>query len=212
MASDTADAVAAGAPAAPGSSPAPPSSPAAAASTATWPIAVRHRLEIHLADLVREHPPVAGAPNGAELIDLGAPSVRADVHALVDLLRLPAHLRPEPPRPLGTAAAVVSCGALAAFADLVGALTAVRALLRPDGALLFADPTGLPGVGRLVLSSFESRQPPLRDSHLGRDLTAAMREAGLVVDQVHRTRVPGVPVLLRHLAYGRAIPEPAPPA
>ncbi len=139
------------------------------------------------------------------LLDLGTAAARAQVVAVAADLARPPHLRSgEHAGALGSYAAVVSCGGLAALPDLVGALRAVAALLAPGGWLVFSEPVGRPGTGRLVQASLEVRRPELRELHLGRDLTAALREAGFVISSVRRRRIEGAPLLLRYVAYGRA--------
>lgn len=144
------------------------------------------------------------------VLDLGTSDARSLLRDVADDLAKPPHLRRASSRADGGGglperyAAVVSWGACTALPDLVGALGAVRALLAPGGSFLFSEPIGHPGVGHVIQASVEARRPDLRELHLGRDLNAAMREAGFVIDSVHRRRVEGVPLLLRYLAYGRA--------
>lgn len=179
--------------------------PAPADIARTWPAPVPRSLALRAAELLAQHPLPAG-----RILDLNTPADRDLVVATAAELSRPDHLRGPTPLALGSVAGATSWGGLAAFADVVGALRAVAALLDPTGCLLFAEPTGRPGLVGLVRASLEARRSDLREVHLARDLTGAMREAGLIVAQVHRELVPGVPVVLRHLAYGRAVPA-APP-
>lgn len=172
---------------------------------APWPPAVRAAMaRLASADLALEGPLPVGA------LDLGRREDRATVLAVATELRRPPHLRAPLPFEPASVPVMVSWGGFAAVPDLVLLLEGVRALLVPEGVLRFVEPAGRPGVRALVRSTIDARRPELRDAHLGRDLTAALRAGGLVVDSVQRSVVPGrtVPGLLRDLAYGRAVSIP----
>jgi len=102
---------------------------------------------------------------------------------------------------------VVSTLALCRERDLVGALAAVRRLLRPEGRLLFLEHVRTPGpVGAVQALASPAWSRLRRGCRLDRDMPAAAREAGLVVGACERFTLRPPNPFLRAAVVGSAHP------
>jgi len=173
----------------------------------TFPTAVRSAILAGAAHArsVRPSGVASARPTTGEWLDLGTADAHTMLRAVAADLARPPHLREGVAGlPTGPFVAACSWGALPAFPDLLATFTALRSVLAPSASFFFSEPVARPGMRRVVQASFEARRPELRELHLARDVNAALREAGFVIDGVHRQRVDGAPLLLRYVAFGRA--------
>ncbi len=177
---------------------------------ATFPTAVRSAILTGAAHAqagsVPSSPSGSEPPTARTWLDLGTVDAQTMLRAVAADLTRPPHLREAVDDGLNTGPFIAACswGALPAFSDLVATFTALRSVLAPAASFFFSEPVARPGMRRVVQATFEARRPELRELHLARDVNAALREAGFVIDTVHRQRVAGAPLLLRYVASGRA--------
>lgn len=90
--------------------------------------------------------------------------------------------------PAGAFDTVVSSLVLCTIPDVPAALAEVRRLLAPDGQILFLEHVRLPGVrGRVQRGVTPAWRRLTAGCHLDRDSLAAMRQAGFVITDCHRS-------------------------
>jgi SAM-dependent methyltransferase len=149
-----------------------------------WPAVVR-------AELKQRRRQLDGQLAGRKVLDLADPEGRARV---LD------------PSGAGDAGfdAVVSVGALVTFPDLPLALRGIARVLAPAGWFLFVEPVSRPGWTGVMAASAGAMLRPVRGQHLGRDLPAALRRAGLPATDLERFTMPTVLWPLRPFVQGRA--------
>jgi hypothetical protein len=155
---------------------------------ARWPAPVRAELE-------RRHRRLTSLAQG-RVLDLSTPAGRA---------RLGAVLAGDQGDAGESLDAVVSVAGLVRFADLPAALAAVRSMLAPGGELLACEPTSRPGAAAMLVASAAVIVPASRGTHLERDVTAALRGAGLLCDTVERFDLPTRLPTLRPAVQVRAV-------
>ncbi len=99
---------------------------------------------------------------------------------------------------------VVSVFELVRFADLPASVRELRRILRPGGEMWVVEPIGRPGLAAAALSWVWSASPRTAGLQLGRDVPAAVREAGLWITDVERFDLPGAPWPMRRVVALRA--------
>ncbi len=99
---------------------------------------------------------------------------------------------------------VVSVFELVRFPDLPAVVGELGRLLRPGGEMWLLEPIGRPGLAAAVLCWLWSADPRLAGLQLGRDIPAAVRDAGLWVTDVERFDMQGAPWPLRPFVQLRA--------
>jgi hypothetical protein len=100
---------------------------------------------------------------------------------------------------------IVSTCRLIDVADLPAAVGGLRASLAPGGSIHLVEPVNRPGTSGLLASSVGALLPAVAGLHLGRDVVAAMRAAGLAVVDLERFVIPTRVWPLRRFVQLRAI-------
>lgn len=155
---------------------------------ARWPVAVR-------AEVDRRH--AALAPGGGRVLDLCDPAQRHVLEvALEEGVTSSARGRYD---------VICSPAALVRFADLAAAVEALAAMLAPQGEILAIEPIGRPGPGGLLAGSAGALLPAARGTHLGRDVPATIRSAGLTITDIERFSMPTPVWPLRPFVQLRAL-------
>jgi hypothetical protein len=85
---------------------------------------------------------------------------------------------------------IVSVVGLVHVPDLLSAVTAIDALLAPDGAALLVEPVDRPVPGGLVLGSLGALHPRLRGIQVNRDVPSVVRQTSLTVVDIERIAMP----------------------
>lgn len=140
---------------------------------AKWPVAVR-------AEVDRRHAALASA--GDRVLDLCDPAQRQLLALAVE--------EGVAPSARGQYDTICSPAALVRFADLPAAVGALAAMLAPRGEILAIEPIGRPGLGGLLAGSAGALLPAARGAHLGRDVPATVRSAGLTITDIERFTMP----------------------
>ena len=100
---------------------------------------------------------------------------------------------------------VLSVAGLVRFADLPGVVDIVARSLTEEGQLILVEPDHHGGMGGLLAGTVGALLPPCRGVHLGRDLSATLRAAGLHLTDDRRTTMPTMLWPLRRFATLRAV-------
>lgn len=158
-----------------------------------WPAAVRSELERLGSRLT------ARIPRGSSVLDLSVPEGRSVLSANLPRLGVPGVAPPEV-----SYDHIVSVAGLVRFPDLFAALSACDRLLAPGGTLWLLEPTGRPDAIGVAIGTIGALQPTARGTHLNRDVTAALREAGFVTPDLDRLRLPTTVLSLRRFVMARA--------
>ena len=110
------------------------------------------------------------------------------------------------PLPDDSVDTVVVTYTLCTVSDLEGSLAEARRVLRPGGALHFAEHGLAPGAG---VRGWQRRVQPVwgrlaGGCHLTRDVTEALGKAGFALEAVSQGYVPGVPRIAGYVSSGTA--------
>jgi hypothetical protein len=130
---------------------------------------------------------------GDDVLDLTQPAHRAQVLAAA---RRDVSSRRYP--------AVLSCGELVRFPDLMLGLTGIERLLSPDGELVVIEPVHHPGNTATLFATLWSVHPAVAGVHVERDVTAAVRTIGLTFTSLERFDMPTPVWPLRRFIQARA--------
>jgi hypothetical protein len=130
---------------------------------------------------------------GDDVVDLTQPAHRAAVLAAA-----------RGDAPAGSHPAVLSCGELVRFPDLVLALTGIGRMLAPDGVLVLVEPVHHPGNAASLFATLWSIHPSVVGAHVERDVTAAVRSVGLTFTSLERFDMRTGVWPLRRFIEGRA--------
>ena len=150
------------------------------------------------AELARRRAHLVGRASG-RVLDLDRPEARAEVAAVAA----------GGTEGVATYDTAVSVAQLLRFPDLVAALRAVDRLVAADGTFLLVEPTGRPGPAAVVLQTLGAGRGAVRGFHLGRDVTAALRSTGFLLDDIERFAMSTTHPGLRHAVEVHAVRAPS---
>jgi ubiquinone/menaquinone biosynthesis C-methylase UbiE len=131
--------------------------------------------------------------------------VAADGRGAVEVVETPAERLPFEDSSFDT---VVATLVLCTVADLDATLAEVSRVLEPGGRLLFLEHVRAPEEGRLSRAQDVFRGPWFLLGHgcnCNRDTVAAIERSGLVIDDLERGEISGVPPIIRPVAQGSAL-------
>lgn len=152
-----------------------------------WPSAVRTTLERRHAELWSDLVTQAAAESTSPaVLDLSLADARQRVVDVLGAARRTGRTTIEG----GPFDVVISVAGLVRFADLPGAVELIGRSLVDGGRFIAVEPDHRPGMAGLLAGSFGALLPPCRGVHLGRDLPAALRAAGLRITVTRRTTMP----------------------
>lgn len=152
-----------------------------------WPSAVRTTLERRHAELWADLVTEAAAGSASPVVlDLSLADARQRVANALDAARRTGSTTIEG----GPFDVVISVAGLVRFADLPGTVELIGRSLVDGGRFIAVEPDHRPGMAGLLTGSFGALLPPCRGVHLGRDLPAALRGAGLRITVTRRTSMP----------------------